>query len=145
MGRKSLKALYLEKLSKEMQASRRRMLFLVSYDFKGSTAALRMRLSRHVKALMDASRELDLLCERRTWSLFLCDEVTMPILKNILEKLGCKPEVFPLALNITVIERHLVEALRKMSEGDIVKARTHVEQALKLLRGEEVSLQPKVK
>jgi len=136
MGRRSLKAIYRERLLKEAKKRTPKLLYVVSYDIPGSTPTIRMRLSRHVQALMEISKELGFLCERRTWSCFLCDEKTMPVLNNILLDLGCKPDIFPVALNLTIVERHLIEALKKLDKYNIKEARRHIEAALKELRGE---------
>lgn len=136
MGRRSLKTIYKSKLLREVSTNRPKMLYVVSYDFKGSSPAERMKLSRHVQALIEISRELGLIFERRTLSCFLCDERTMPVLLEVLRTLGCKSEVFPVALNITVVERHLVEALRRLNAGDVKEARSHIIAALRELRGE---------
>ncbi len=138
MGRRSLRSIYKKKLLKEAAQRRPHMLYVVSYDFEGSTPALRMRLSRHIHALAETSRELGFILERRTWSCLLCDERTMPILVDMLKNLGCKPEVFPIALNLTVVERHLIEALRMLDQGEISIAKQHVRNALKELRGEPI-------
>ncbi|RLF17038.1 MAG: hypothetical protein DRJ66_01820 [Thermoprotei archaeon] len=136
MGRKSLKTIYREKLLKEARKKTPKLLYVVSYDIPGSTPAIRMKLSRHVQALMEVSKELGFLCERRTWSCFLCDERTMPVLNELLLSLGCKPDIFPVALNLTVVERHLVEALRKLENYKVKEAKEHIKAALKELRGE---------
>jgi len=136
MGRRSLRSIYRGKLLKEMDKDRPRMLYVVSYDFKGSTPAIRMKLSRHMQALSETSKELGLVFERRTWSCLLCDERTMPVIADMLRSLGCKPEIFPVALNLTVIERHLIEAMKKLEEGDIMRAKRHVKAALRQLHGE---------
>ncbi|GEM_PF-2196351 len=136
VGRRSLRGIYHERLTKEMKASRPKMLYVVSYDLEGSTPAMRMKLSRHVQALMEVSHELGLVFERRSWSCFLCDERTMPIFVETLKSLGCKPDVFPIALNLTVVERHLMEALRSIRSGELGRAERHIEAALRELRGE---------
>ena len=121
---------------KEARKKTPKLLYVVSYDIPGSTPAIRMKLSRHVQALMEVSKELGFLCERRTWSCFLCDERTMPVLNELLLSLGCKPDIFPVALNLTVVERHLVEALRKLENYKVKEAKEHIKAALKELRGE---------
>ncbi len=136
MGRRSLRAIYRGRLLKEARIKRPHMLYVVSYDFRGSTPAARMKLSRHIQALIEISKELGFVFERRTLSCFLCDERTMPVLVEMLRDLGCKSEVFPVALNITVVERHLLEALRKLDSGNVHGAREHIVSALRELRGE---------